>query len=174
MSTLGSTGLIKSADNSLVIDINEKYFPDSSYNFFIYKTIVAFSQHTTTFNQVFDITSGLWYIFLSATFLDSPACSAGITSNVFNGVNYGVNTDLYTLPYLSLPSGYNFMSWNAVAGFGNGSKNGVSTSCIINVPLSYPGAYIGAVVYSQTTSPPDTPNVTVIMTATRIGPPQPA
>jgi hypothetical protein len=175
MSTLGSTGLIKSADNSLVININETYFPDSSYNFYRYDIDMSFASQTKEIPNIFStgiITQGLWYVCLNVWFIDSPRCAAAICTTAFNSSTYGyVNTLYENSTPLTLPTDYVFVAWNAVYGGSSGWKNGVSTSCMINVPISTTAA-IGCVIYSQTTSA--TPNVTVVMTATRIGPPQTA
>lgn len=169
MSTLDNAGL-KNSSGTVIIGINNTYFPDASYSFLAYNKSLVISEDTThRINDIFNtsqITAGLWYVSLSVFFADSPSCSAAITTNATNRANYGITDTIFPGVAVSPTTGYVLVAWNTSIGFGLGATNGVSMSCTINVP-SGTTANIGAVIYAQTT------NIKLVMTATRVGPPTP-
>jgi hypothetical protein len=174
MSRLTNTGLVNSTNNNLVIDINQTYFSDSSFNFgyFVQNgTSSGQTEHPSFSGQ--SISPGLWLIQSSAQFTNSPYCSIGIWTNATNSGNYGTGSNLFTpgTGTISIdpssPSGSNFISWNGNGARSSGSGNGTSTSAVINVPNGQTNAVFGINVYNQTSGA----NFYVFCTYTRIGPP---
>lgn len=170
MSTLGNHGLQNTNTNTLVIDINNSYFPDSSYSFYAHLVPApSVTQYTADYAT---ITPGIWFAHVSVQFMNSPICSVGIYTNAIGSNLYGTGS---ASPYLYdnnqgriYPNtGCNMVSWNAVSGFDAGSSNGCSTSCLINVPSSQPSAIVGISVFNEVSGSVFYPYFTIV----QIGPP---
>ncbi len=172
MSKLDNDGLKNTYTNKLIVDVNNTYFPDNSYNFYATKFNVI-STTDSSYNKILrTIPPGIWQANVSVQFTNSPICSVGIYTDAIGSGYYGTLNSTYDFgqgritPPTSSSSYANYMvSWNAVSGFDAGSTNGCSTSCTIAVPSIQEQANVGISIFNQSNA-----SMNIYFTIARIGP----